>query len=322
MPIVEVQHLTKRYGGRPVVDGVSFTVEEGEVLGLLGHNGAGKTTTVECVAGLRAPDAGTVRVLGVDPAARRDVARRAVGVQLQESTLPDRLRVGEALRLFASFHPAPVDVAALLEALGLAEHRAQAYGDLSGGLKQRLSFALALVGAPRVAVLDELTTGLDPRARREVWQQVRAVVRTRGVAVLLVTHSMEEAERLCDRAAVLARGRVVALDTPAGLVERVAGEQSVRFTPSAALDPAVLRALPEVTDVTTDAPDGLVQVHGRGELVHAVVSVLAREGVVARGLRIERTTLDDAYLALTGSWWTAEQGVTEHEGVHREEVRR
>ncbi|GAA4659866.1 ABC transporter ATP-binding protein [Kineococcus glutinatus] len=296
--MIDVQHLTKRYGERTVVDDVSFTVEEGEVLGLLGHNGAGKTTTVECVAGLRSPDAGTVRVLGVDPVARRDVARLGIGVQLQQSTLPDRMRVEEALRLFASFYPCPVPVADLLESLGLAEHRAKPYRVLSGGLKQRLSFALALVGAPRIAVLDELTTGLDPQARRDVWQQVRDVVRGRGVAVLLVTHFMEEAERLCDRAAILSAGRVVALDTPAGLVERAAGEQSLRFSPSAPLDPAVLRALPEVTSVTETA--GTVHVAGRGELVHAVMSVLAREGVVARGLRIEQTTLDDAYLALTG----------------------
>ncbi|GAB7192197.1 ABC transporter ATP-binding protein [Kineococcus sp. NUM-3379] len=299
MPVITVEDLTKRYGERTVVDGVSFTVDEGEVFGLLGHNGAGKTTTVECVAGLRAPDSGTVRVLGVDPRARRDVARAAIGVQLQESALPDRMRVGEALRLFASFHPDPVGVDDLLESLGLAGHRATAYRNLSGGLKQRLSFALALVGAPRIAVLDELTTGLDPQARRDVWQIVRDVVRERGVAVVLVTHFMEEAERLCDRAAVLDGGRVVALDTPAGLVERAAGEQSLRFTPSAPLDPAVLRALPEVTSVVASA--GAVHVHGRGELVHAVMSVLAREGVVARGLRIEQTTLDDAYLALTGN---------------------
>ena len=299
MPVIEVEHLSKRYGERVVVDDVSFTVAEGEVFGLLGHNGAGKTTTVECVAGLRAPDGGSVRVLGVDPRARRDVARLAVGVQLQQSALPDRMRVEEALRLFASFYPSPVDVGALLESLGLAEHRATAYRTLSGGLKQRLSFALALVGAPRIALLDELTTGLDPQARREAWQQVREVVRSRGVAVVLVTHFTEEAERLCDRAAILDRGRVVALDTPAGLVERAAGEQSLRFTPSAPLDLAVLRALPEVTSAAESA--GALHVRGRGELVHAVMSVLAREGVVARGLRIEQTTLDDAYLALTGN---------------------
>ena len=299
MPVIEVEHLSKRYGERVVVDDVSFTVAEGEVFGLLGHNGAGKTTTVECIAGLRAPDGGSVRVLGVDPRARRDVARRAVGVQLQQSALPDRMRVEEALRLFASFYPSPVDVGALMESLGLAEHRATAHRALSGGLKQRLSFALALVGAPRIALLDELTTGLDPQARREAWQQVREVVRSRRVAVVLVTHFTEEAERLCDRAAILDRGRVVALDTPAGLVERAAGEQSLRFTPSAPLDLAVLRALPEVTSAAEAA--GALHVRGRGELVHAVMSVLAREGVVARGLRIEQTTLDDAYLALTGN---------------------
>ncbi|GIJ49025.1 ABC transporter ATP-binding protein [Virgisporangium aliadipatigenens] len=220
MAVIEISGLAKRYGERVVLDGVSLSVESGEIFGILGPNGAGKTTTVECVAGLRVPDAGRVSVLGLDPRTQRDAVRRALGVQLQESQLPDKLKVWEALDLYASFYERPADPAALLRDLGLDGHRRTAYAKLSGGLKQRLSIALALIGDPKVAILDELTTGLDPHARRETWRLVSAV-RDRGVTVLLVTHFMDEAERLCDRVAVIDRGRVVALDTPGGLVESV-----------------------------------------------------------------------------------------------------
>ena len=231
MPVIEVTDLHKRYGDLVAVDDVSFAVEAGEIFGVLGPNGAGKTTTVECVAGLRAPDAGAVRSLGLDP--RRDAAqlRQRVGVQLQESQLPDRLRVAEALELYASFYRNPADPAALIDKLGLASKRNTAYKKLSGGQKQRLSIALALVGNPEIAILDELTTGLDPQARRDTWGLIEQV-RDSGVTIVLVTHFMEEAERLCDRVAVIDRGRVVALDSPAGLVSTVAPEQRIRFRPS------------------------------------------------------------------------------------------
>jgi ABC-2 type transport system ATP-binding protein len=217
MPIIEVSKLHKAYGGRVAVDEVSFTVDEGEIFGIVGPNGAGKTTTVESVIGLRRPDSGQIRVLGHDPQREPGPVREALGVQLQEGQLPDRLRVGEALDLFASFYRDPADPGALLEMLGLAGHRNQAYKKLSGGQKQRLSIALALVGNPRIAVFDELTTGLDPNARRATWRLIESV-RARGVTVVLVTHFMEEAERLCDRVAVIDRGRVIALDTPKGIV--------------------------------------------------------------------------------------------------------
>src|SRR5262245_42914481 len=296
MHVIEVTDLTKRYGDRAAVDGVSFSVEEGEIFGILGPNGAGKTTTVESIAGLRTPDSGSIRVLGLDPRRDRDRLRSLVGVQLQESELPDRMTVGEALDLFASFYDQPADPRVLLDDLGLADKRDTAYRNLSGGQKQRLSIALALVGRPRIAILDELSTGLDPQARRDTWQLIESV-RDRGVTVLLVTHLMEEAERLADRVAVFGEGRVVALDTPDGIVSMVDPEQQLRFRPSRPIDDALLTDLPEVRHVERTGPT--IVVTGTGNVIQAVTSVLARHQVVANELRIEQPSLDDAYLALT-----------------------
>ena len=216
MPLIEVTDLRKSYGSRVAVDGVSFTVERGEIFGVLGTNGAGKTTTVECLQGLRKADSGEISVLGLDPATDRAALTRRVGVQLQESRLPAKLRVREALELFASFYPDPADVDVLLDQLDLRDHQRAYFGKLSGGQKQRVSIALALVGNPELAILDELTTGLDPHARRETWRLVEGV-RATGVTVLLVTHFMDEAERLCDRVAIFDAGRVVATGTPTEL---------------------------------------------------------------------------------------------------------
>ncbi|MBE8519146.1 ABC transporter ATP-binding protein [Amycolatopsis sp. H6(2020)] len=216
MPLIEVTDLRKRYGTRVAVDGVSFTVERGEIFGILGTNGAGKTTTVECLQGLRQADGGTISVLGLDPATDHAALTRRVGVQLQESRLPAKLRVREALELFAAFYPQPADIDVLLDQLDLREHARSSFGKLSGGQKQRVSIALALVGRPELAILDELTTGLDPHARRETWRLVEGV-RATGVTVLLVTHFMDEAERLCDRVAIFDAGRVVATGTPTEL---------------------------------------------------------------------------------------------------------
>ncbi|GAB3516681.1 ABC transporter ATP-binding protein [Phytohabitans suffuscus] len=297
MPVITVKDLRKRYGGQVAVDGVSFTVEEGEIFGILGPNGAGKTTTVECVAGLRTPDSGSVDVLGLDPGKDRDALRLVLGMQLQESRLPEKQTVAEALRLYASFYPDPADWAGLLADLGLYGKRDVRFGRLSGGQKQRVSIALALVGNPKVAVLDELTTGLDPQARRDTWELIEEV-RARGVTIVLVTHSMAEAERLCDRVALIDAGRVVAVDTPAGLVSRVDAEQRMRFRPASPLDDVLLTALPEVTSVTRRGAQ--VVVSGTGDLVHAVTSVLARNQIIAAELRVEQASLDDAFVALTG----------------------
>jgi len=297
MPVIEVSGLRKEYGAKVAVEDVSFTVEAGEVFGILGPNGAGKTTTVECVTGLRQPDGGAVRVLGLDPQRDHGQLGELVGVQLQDSQLPEKMRVSEALDMFASFYRDPAPAGELLGRLGLADKRDAFYAKLSGGQQQRLSVALALIGRPRVAVLDELTTGLDPNARREVWELIADIRRT-GVTVLLVTHFMEEAERLCDRVAVINQGRVVANDTPAGLASRVGGEQHIRFRPSAPLDHRALLALPGVSQVRQDGDQLLVT--GGGDALQAVMAVLARQGIIAQQLRVEQATLDDAFVALTG----------------------
>ncbi|MGW1589077.1 ABC transporter ATP-binding protein [Streptomyces sp. NPDC002386] len=296
MPVIEVTALRKLYGGRAVVDDVSFGVEEGEIFGILGPNGAGKTTTVECVEGLRVPDGGSVRVTGLDPAADHERVSRVLGAQLQQSELQPRITVREALELYASFHRDPLDWGPLAERLGLTGRLGSRFGRLSGGQKQRLFIALALVGNPRIVVLDELTTGLDPRARRDTWRLIEDV-RDRGVTVLLVTHFMEEAQRLCDRIAVIDKGRLAALDTPAGLIRRSAGATVISFTPSAPLDERDLNALPHLSSVAHK--DGRITLSGTDDTVDAVLTLLARHRVTAHQLRVTDATLDDAFLDLT-----------------------
>jgi ABC-2 type transport system ATP-binding protein len=216
---LEITGLRKNYGRKTAVDGLSLRVAEGEVFGILGPNGAGKTTTVECAEGLRRPDGGTIQVFGIDPYRDRAAARRLVGAQLQESQLPDKITVAEAVSLYASFYPRRADTEALIARLGLTEKRNTRYRKLSGGQKQRVSIALALVGRPRLVVFDELTTGLDPAARRESWRLVTEL-RDEGVTVLLVTHYADEAERLCDRVALIQAGRLTACGRPAELIGR------------------------------------------------------------------------------------------------------
>ena len=296
MSIIEVSGLRKAYGGRAVVDGVDFVVEEGEIFGILGPNGAGKTTTVECVEGLRVPDAGTVRVAGLDPIADHDRVTRLLGVQLQESELQAKLTVREALELYSAFHLRPADWRLLATRLGLDDRLDTRFAKLSGGQKQRVFIALALLGDPRVVVLDELTTGLDPRARRDTWQLIEEI-RDSGVTVLLVTHFMEEAQRLCDRIAVIDKGRVVALDTPAGLIGRAANSTVISFTPSRPLDERELARLPGVASVRE--VDHRLVIDGTDEAVGAVLSLLAGYGVTAGRLRVVDATLDDAFLDLT-----------------------
>jgi ABC-2 type transport system ATP-binding protein len=295
MTVIDVSRLQKRYGDTVAVQDVSFAVEGGEIFGILGPNGAGKTTTVECIAGLRTPDDGTITVLGRAP--HDPELRKLIGVQLQESQLPEKMTVREALELYSVFYPEPADWQRLAGELGLTAKLGTRFGQLSGGQKQRLSIALALIGNPRIAILDELTTGLDPQARRDTWELVESI-RDRGVTVLLVTHFMEEAERLCDRVALIDAGRVVALDTPAGLIAGVQAEQRIRFRPSVAFDTALLTALAEVREVRTQGSQ--LEVIGEGNLLHAVTATLAAHQIIANDLRIEQASLDDAFVALTG----------------------
>ena len=305
-PAVEIAHLRKTYGPLVAVDDVSFSVAEGEIFGILGPNGAGKTTTAECAIGLRSPDSGTIRLLGLDPHADRAEVHEIVGVQLQASALPAKLRVGEILDMYRSFYRQPADISELLEVLGLAGKRTDYYKSLSGGQRQRLSIALALIGRPKIAVLDEMTTGLDPQARRDVWELIEGV-RDRGGTIVLVTHFMEEAERLCDRVALIDNGRIAALDTPASLAARARGGKSVRFLPSAPFDDRVLTELPEVSRVEREGQH--VVVTGTGELVNAVIFALAAVGVTARDVQLDSSNLEDAFVKLTGRHMDKE-GVT------------
>jgi ABC-2 type transport system ATP-binding protein len=294
-PAIEVSGLHKSYGSTLAVKDVSLEVEDGEIFGILGPNGAGKTTTVECISGLRKPDTGTISVLGLDPQRDRAALRERVGVQLQEGTLRPQLTVAETISLFASFYPQPADTGELIEMLGLGAKRNAYYRRLSGGQKQRLSIALALVGNPQIAILDELTTGLDPQARRETWRLIETV-RDRGITILLVTHFMDEAERLCNRVAVIDSGRVVALDTPAGLAEREGGGNHMCFRPSKPFDDRVLTGLAEVDRVEHEGPRMVAS--GTGELFNAVIHALNAVGVEALEVQLESATLEDAFLRL------------------------
>jgi len=300
-PIVQVEGLRKVYGATVAVEDVSFEVREGEIFGMVGPNGAGKTTTIECLEGLRKPDRGAIRVLGLDPQRDGKTLRGRTGMQLQQSNLPDRMKVWEALDLYASFYPKAADWKELLSQLGLEEKRNAPFSKLSGGQKQRLFIALALLPDPQLVFLDELTTGLDPQARHATWDLVRDV-RAKGKTVLLTTHFMEEAERLCDRVAILDHGRIVALDTPAALIRSLGAEERVIFTLDGGLSPALEEALSRVGRLEVQGEQ--VTVHGKDgrkvPLVSEVVSLLTEQGIPFRDLRTEQPNLEDVFLSLTG----------------------
>jgi ABC-2 type transport system ATP-binding protein len=299
-PVIAVEALEKSYGSVRAVDAISFEVAAGEIFGVVGPNGAGKTTTIECLEGLRAADGGRVRVLGLDPRGDGDVLRQRIGAQLQESGLPPRLRVAEAMRLFASFYTHPLEPEAILEGLGLLDRRNVAYADLSGGQKQRLSIALALVGDPQLVFFDELTSGLDPQARHATWDLVRDV-RAKGKTVFLTTHYMEEAERLCDRVMIIDAGRIVALDTPAALVRALGEGQRIAFGADGTADDVIraLRAIPGVERI--EQSGGRVVVYGQSDRVMApILDVLEEAQVPFHDLQTEQPSLEDVFLAQTG----------------------
>ena len=292
---VTVQHLVKSYGHLVAVNEVSLSIHEGEIFGIIGPNGAGKTTTVECISGLRAPDAGSISVYGLSPRKDRNKLREFVGVQLQESALPPRIKVGEAVKLFASFYPNPLDPDQLLESLGIKQFDNSSFKRLSGGQKQRLSIALALVGNPRLAILDELTTGLDPEARREIWSLIESM-RDRGVTVILVTHFMDEAERLCDRLALINRGTVTALDTPEAIAAKAGGSR-VRFVPSRPVDDQTLRAIPGLNEI--ERKERYVTVTGTGDLAGSLINALTAIEVRVSEVEARTGNLEDAFIKLT-----------------------
>ncbi|MBX3052616.1 MAG: ABC transporter ATP-binding protein [Caldilineaceae bacterium] len=297
-PIIEVEQLRKKYGTTVAVDDVSFQVQPGEIFGILGPNGAGKTTTVESVIGLRQPNRGRVRVLGLDPQQERTALAQRMGIQLQQANLADRLKVWEALDLFGSFYAHTVPWQPLLEQWGLAEKRDTAFVNLSGGQKQRLFIALALLNDPEVVFLDELTTGLDPQARRNTWELVQEI-RAQGKTVVLVTHFMDEAEALCDRLAIIDRGKVIALDRPASLVRSLEMDSRVIFESDQRVNLAGLRGLPQASDVIQNGQK--VTVYGKADgLVSVVVRELESLGISFQNLRTEQPSLEDVFIHLTG----------------------
>ena len=297
-PIIEVEGIRKTYGKTVAVDGVSFSVQPGEIFGIIGPNGAGKTTTVESIIGLRKPDRGRISVLGLDPIRERAALAQRIGVQLQAAALAERMKVWEALDLFSSLYTHTVPYEPLLEQWGLTDKRNATFGNLSGGQKQRLFIALALVNDPEVVFLDELTSGLDPQARRATWELVRTI-RTQGKTVVLVTHFMDEAEHLCDRIAIVDRGKIIALDTPAGLVKELDRERRIVFDAEPEFDLSPLQSLPQVKEVMRSGRQVIVSGNTDG-LLAAVVARLEEERIPFRSMRTEQADLEDVFLRLTG----------------------
>jgi ABC-2 type transport system ATP-binding protein len=298
-PVIQVSGVRKTYGSMVAVDEVSFDVNDGEIFGLIGPNGAGKTTTMECVEGLRTPDNGTISVLGLNPI--RDVYKlqERIGVQLQQAQLQKRIKVWEAVDLWASlYQKKKIDAEKLLDQLGLIEKRNSWFMTLSGGQKQRLFIALALINDPEVVFLDELTTGLDPQARRAIWDLVRGI-RARGKTVFLTTHLMEEAERLCDRVAIIEHGRIIDIDKPQSLVNRHCPERSVIL---ATTDPTAeqrFRALPGVDSVLRS--DAQFTIRGRGDdFVTKVIHCLSENQIRVTDFQTVLPNLEDVFLKLTG----------------------
>jgi ABC-2 type transport system ATP-binding protein len=297
--VIRVAGCRKTYGRTVAVDEVSFEVDYGEIFGLIGPNGAGKTTTLECVEGLRRPDRGTISVLGLDPFRDVYALQQRIGVQLQQAQLQKRIKVWEAVDLWASlYRKPPSDAVRLLEQLGLADKRDAWFMTLSGGQKQRLFIALALINDPDVVFLDELTTGLDPQARRAIWELVRGI-RTRGKTVFLTTHLMEEAERLCDRVAIIEHGRIIDIDAPERLVARHCPERSVILSTDDPIAAERFRAIARVDEV--ERQGSRFTIRGRGDdLVTSVIDCVSESRIRVTDFRTVIPNLEDVFLKLTG----------------------
>jgi ABC-2 type transport system ATP-binding protein len=295
--VIEVRNLHKAYDGVTAVEDVSFNVDEGEIFGIIGPNGAGKTTTIESVIGLRKPDGGSVSVLGLDPQTEARKLGNRIGTQLQEAALPERMKVWEALDLYASFYEKTVPWEPLVEQWGLAGKRNTQFGGLSGGQKQRLFISLALLNDPQIVFLDELTSGLDPQARRATWDLIRAI-REQGKTVVLITHFMDEVEALADRVAVIDHGRVIALDTPDDLIAGLNKETKVLFSVPNGFQAARLENVSGVSAV--NQYDRQITVSGNGPLLANVAAALAQHNIAPADLRVQQANLEDVFLALTG----------------------
>jgi ABC-2 type transport system ATP-binding protein len=295
--VIQVRNLRKTYGPTVAVEEISFDVQKGEIFGIVGPNGVGKTTTIESIIGLRTPDSGQISVLGLNSASDTQALGNRIGTQLQEAALPDRIRVWEALDLYSSFYEKTVPYEPLLEQWGLADKRNAQFGGLSGGQQQRLFIALALLNDPEIVFLDELTTGLDPQARRATWDLVRDI-RDQGKTAILITHYMDEVEELADRVAIIDQGRLIALDTPDHLVAGLEAETQVRFTTSNGFNPELLGNVAGVTGVRQQ--DRHVTVRGNGPLLANVASELGKHNIAPADLSVDQANLEDVFLALTG----------------------
>ena len=295
---VRVTGLRKRYGANEALRGVDFTLQAGEIFGLLGPNGAGKTTTLECVLGLREPDAGNVEICGLDARRFPREVKRKLGVALQSTALQDQITPREALDLFGAFYSEPEPTLRLLERFDLVAKADAAFETLSGGQRQRLALALAFVHRPEVVILDEPSTGLDPQARHELHAEIRRMKRD-GYTVLLSTHQLDEAAALCDRVAIIDQGRIVATGTPHELVSTAAGGQAVRFTASQLIDPAALTRLPGLRALRCEGLSGYFETDEAAPVVTALLALLAAQGATLWELEVKRSSLEDIFLKLT-----------------------
>jgi len=296
--VVEVKNLCKSYGKIKAADDISFEVSKGEIFGLVGPNGAGKTTTIECIEGLRKSDSGNLKVLGLNPFKNGRLLKHHIGIQLQESQLPGRLKVWESIDLFSSFYHKNIESTPLLNDLGLEDKKSSYFCKLSGGQKQRLFIALALLNNPDLIFLDELTTGLDPQARRATWDLITGI-REKGKTIFLTTHYMDEAERLCDRVAIMDHGKIMALDTPQNLIRNISMETRLIFNVIGDFQLASLGNIRSISKYEKSGDKIIVYGHDK-KMVKDTVSFLVNNNIDFQDLKTEQGTLENAFLALTG----------------------
>lgn len=305
MKVIEVNNLIKNYGKIKAVDGVSFDVNEGEIFGMVGPNGAGKTTTIECIEGLRKPDEGIINVLNLNPSTDREKFYEKVGVQLQETNYQDKIKVYEICELFTSLYKKPLNYTDLLKRFGLYDFKNGFVMKLSGGQKQKLSIILALISNPEIIFLDEITTGLDPKARRDMWEIVKEL-KDEGKTIFLTTHYMEEAEFLCDRVAIIDKGKIVELDTPEKLIEKSGIEDMISFE-TKDINIEELKKVKGVNKVSFK--NGEVTIYGRGEdLLKEVVDYLYLNRIYFKNLKTKKPNLEDTFLKFTGREYREAKG--------------